>query len=155
MPKAYTAAVTVAVSKASLGLHLNFTPKGGVIMARAKRKSAVLETARRRLAGLKSIKPAPNYGPLLTEAILKQKADALDARLSSYNQMLSEADTELNGIEADEDEMTDYNRRFLSATEGQYGPDSSEYEAMGGTRTSDRKKRTPKGSGGTGSPPKT
>lgn len=125
-------------------------------MARAKRKSAVLETTRRRLAGLKSFKSAPNYGPLLTEAILTQKADALEARLGGYNQMLSEADTELNGIEADEDELADYNRRFLSATEGQYGPDSSEYEAMGGTRTSDRKKRTPKGgsggSGGTGTP---
>lgn len=118
-------------------------------MARAKRKSAVLETARRRLAGLNSIDPEPNFGPLLTKVILKGKADSLEARLSGYNQMLSEADTELNGIEADEDEIADLNRRFLSASEGQFGPDSSEYEAMGGTRTSDRKKRTPKGGGGT------
>jgi hypothetical protein len=119
-------------------------------MARAKRKSAIVETARRRLAGLKSLKTTPNFGPLLTEAILQQKADALETRLVGYNQMLSEADTELNGIEADEDELADLNRRFLSSTEGQFGPDSSEYEAMGGTRTSDRKKRTPKGGTGTG-----
>jgi hypothetical protein len=122
-------------------------------MARAKRKSAVVETARRRLAGFNSIDPEPNFGLLLTKAILKGKVDALEARLTRYNQMLSEADTELNGIEADEDELADYNRRYLSASEAQYGPDSSEYEAMGGTRKSDRKKRTPKG--GTGSPPKT
>jgi hypothetical protein len=82
--------------------------------------------------------------PLLTKEILKQKADALENRLGGYNQMLSEADTELSGIEADERQLGDLNRRFLSATEGQFGPDSSEYEAMGGTRTSDRKKRTPK-----------
>jgi hypothetical protein len=123
-------------------------------MARAKRKSAILETARRRLAGLNSIDAEPNFGPLLTKAILKGKADALEARLAGYNQMLSEADTELNGIEADEDELADLNRRFLSAGEAQFGPDSSEYEALGGTRTSDRKKRTTKGSGGTGGTPK-
>jgi hypothetical protein len=46
---------------------------------------------------------------------------------------------------------------LLSAGEGQYGADSSEYEALGGTRTSDRKKRTPKGGGESGgnAPPKT
>jgi hypothetical protein len=119
-------------------------------MARAKRKSAILETARRRLAGLNSLSPEPNFGTFLTKTILKGKADALEARLGGYNQMLSEADTELNGIEADEDELADLNRRFLSAGEAQFGPDSSEYEALGGTRTSDRKKRTTKGSGGTG-----
>lgn len=125
-------------------------------MARRKRKSAALETARRRLAGLNSITPEPNFGPLLTKAIIKGKADALDARLAGYNQMLSEADTELNGIEADEDEINDLCRRLLSAGEGQYGADSSEYEALGGTRTSDRKKRTPKAGGdGGGTPPQT
>jgi hypothetical protein len=122
-------------------------------MARAKRKSAVLETARRRLVGLNSLSSEPNFGPLLTKAILKQKADALETRLDGYNQMLSEADTELNGIEADEDQLNDLNRRFLSAGEAQFGPDSSEYEALGGTRKSDRKKRTPKGSGDGGGTP--
>lgn len=122
-------------------------------MARAKRKSATLETARRRLAGLNSINDEPNFGPLLTKAILKQKTDALEARIGGYNQMLSEADAELNGIEADEGALADLNRRFLAAGEAQFGPDSSEYEALGGTRTSERKKRTPKGhgDGGTGS----
>jgi hypothetical protein len=62
-------------------------------MARRKRKSAALETARRRLAGLNSIDPEPNFGPQLTKVILKGKADALEARLAGYNQMLSEADT--------------------------------------------------------------
>lgn len=119
-------------------------------MARAKRKSAALETARRRLAGLDSITSNTDYSPDLTKKILRDKADALDNRLSGYNRMLSEADTELNGIEADEDEIADLCKRFLSATEGRFGTDSSEYEAMGGTRTSDRKKRKSKGSGGTG-----
>lgn len=82
-------------------------------MARRKRKSAALELVRRRLAGLKSINPKPNFGPQLTEEIIEGKADALDARVNGYNQMLSEADTELNGIEADEDEINELCKRLL------------------------------------------
>jgi len=35
-------------------------------MARTKRTSTVLETARQRLAGLKSITPAPDFGTALS-----------------------------------------------------------------------------------------
>ena len=35
-------------------------------MARAQRASSVLETTRRRLAGLKSITPAPDFGSALS-----------------------------------------------------------------------------------------
>ncbi|HEV7475438.1 MAG TPA: hypothetical protein VGN90_15400 [Pyrinomonadaceae bacterium] len=121
-------------------------------MARAKRSSAVLETARRRIAGLKSINPAPKFGATMTPEMYEQKAEALDARVNGYNQMLSAADAELNGIEADESELNDLNKRYLAATGAQYGQDSSEYEAMGGTRLSERKKPKARGSGGTPPP---
>lgn len=52
-------------------------------MEGAKRKSAALELVRRRLAGLNSISPEPNFGPQLTKVIVKGKADALEARLPS------------------------------------------------------------------------
>lgn len=120
-------------------------------MARAKRSSPVLEAARRRIAGLKSIS-SPAFGANMTTAMYEQKADALDARINGYNQMLSAADAELNGIEADEGELNDLNKRYLAATGAQYGTDSSEYEAVGGTRLSERKKPTRKGSGGTPPP---
>ena len=45
---------------------------------------------------------------------------------------------------AEESELNDWNRRVLSAVEAQYGPDSSEYEMVGGTRKSERKKGTRK-----------
>ena len=83
-------------------------------MARAKRGSPVLEAARRRIAGLKSIS-SPAFGANMTTAMYEQKADALDARIDAYNQMLSAADAELNGIEAHEAELNDLNKRFLAA----------------------------------------
>jgi len=48
--------------------------------------------------------------------------------------------------------LRDLNRRILSAVEAQYGPDSSEYEQVGGTRQSERKQSTRKPAGG-GAPP--
>jgi len=48
-----------------------------------------------------------------------------------------------NDIDADEKNLRVKNTRMLSATEAQYGPDSSQYEQAVGTRTSERK-RSPK-----------
>ena len=59
-------------------------------MARQKRNSTVLEAARRRLEGLKSIDaPKPNYGPGLTKAAFEEAIVAAETLLSQYNQMLS------------------------------------------------------------------
>ena len=122
-------------------------------MARIKRKSVVVEAARIRLAGLKAINPKPNFGTNLTEEIYTAKIDSVRSRLDGYNQKLSEIDEDLNQLENEEAELNEMNRRFLAAGEAQYGPDSNEYEMLGGTRTSDRKKPTKKsgGSSGTGS----
>ena len=121
-------------------------------MARIKRKSAVLEAARIRLAGLKAINPKANLGANLTEEIYTAKIESLSNRLDGYNTMLSELDEEQNEVNREESETADLSRRILSAGEAQYGPDSNEYEMLGGTRTSDRKKQTKKsgGSSGTG-----
>jgi len=118
-------------------------------MARRRRTSAILETARQRLAGLKSINPAPNFGPGLTVAGFETKATAFDGHLDSYNQRLAAIDDDQNAIDAEENELQDLNRRVLSAVEAQFGPDSSEYEMVGGTRTSERKKPARKPGGGT------
>lgn len=121
-------------------------------MARRKRSSPVLEAARRRLAGFKAINPKPNYGPGLTVEDFEKDITDPEALLARYNQMSSEMDELLNQIEAGEARAADKSRRILSATEATYGPDSSEYEMVGGTRTSERKKRGPKKGGGTGTP---
>jgi hypothetical protein len=95
-------------------------------MARLKKTSNVLETARQRLAGLKAITPTANFGANLTEPIYTAKIDSAAARLDRYNQILSEADQELNAFQKEESELNDLNRRFLSAGAATYGPDSSE-----------------------------
>jgi DNA repair ATPase RecN len=120
-------------------------------MARLKRTSAVLDVARKRLSGLKGITPKANLGANLTDTIYEAKIDAVSARLDAYNQKLAELDQDQNDLQKEEAELNELNRRFLSAGEAVYGPDSSEYEMLGGTRKSERKKPTKK-DGGTGSP---
>ncbi len=107
-------------------------------MARLKRSSTVLETARRRLAGLKSITPTPDFGPNLKLSDYEQEINAFSAKVDNYNQNLAALDQLLNELKANESNLRGKNARMLSAAEGQYGPDSSQYEQAGGTRTSER-----------------
>ena len=117
-------------------------------MARLRRKSPVLEIARQRLAGLKSLDQEPNFGTALSLTGYDAMATAFAGKLDNYNQQLAALDDLQNDLEADEDKLNDMNKRMLSATGAQYGEDSSEYEAAGGKRLSERKKPTRKGSGG-------
>jgi hypothetical protein len=121
-------------------------------MARLKKTSTVLETARQRLAGLKSFKTPADFGPNLTVAAYEAKANSAAARLEAYNAVLAQADQLLNEFQTEESELNEMNRRYLSAGEAHYGPDSSEYEMLGGKRKSERKRPTRKGSGGTTPP---
>jgi hypothetical protein len=109
-------------------------------MARIKRGSAVLETARLRLSGLKSINPKPNFGPALDIDQYEQEIEAHSAKLDAYNDTLSLLDRLQNELEEQEAALNDKNKRMLAATGAVYGPDSNEYEAVGGTRASDRKR---------------
>jgi hypothetical protein len=118
-------------------------------MARLKRTSTVLDTAHKRLSGLKGITGA-NLGPNLTETIYQAKVDGFTALLDAYNQKIAELDQLQNELKAAEAELNDFNRRILSAGEAQYGADSSEYEMLGGTRKSERKKSGKKGGGSSG-----
>ncbi|HKQ51690.1 MAG TPA: hypothetical protein VJT74_04930 [Pyrinomonadaceae bacterium] len=112
-------------------------------MARAKRKSTALDAARQRLSGLKSITPPPNFGASLQVADYEQGINDLSAKIDRYNGMLASLDSLQNEIEADERDLRTLSGRLLSAAEAQYGPDSSEYEQLGGTRISERKRRRP------------
>lgn len=113
-------------------------------MARQRRNSSVLETARQRLAGLKSITPVPDFGPNLKVDDYEQKINALAAKIERYNELNATLDDLQNEIEADEEELRTDSSRMLSAAGAHYGPDSSEYEVVGGTRRSERKRGTKK-----------
>lgn len=111
-------------------------------MARARRSSSVLDTARQRLAGLKAINPAPNLGPALSLTGYETETTTFSTSLDTYNEKLAALDELQNSLEAAENSLRDKNKRILSAVEAQYGPDSSEYEQTGGTRQSERKRPT-------------
>ena len=108
-------------------------------MSRLKRKSAILETARRRLAGLKSISPAPDLGPDLTAAAIEAEVEAYTARQDSYNSKLAAVDDETNQLDDHEQRLNDLSQRLYAAVKGRFGPDSSELEQVGGVRRRDRK----------------
>ena len=117
-------------------------------MARRKRQSPALVIARQRLAGLKKINPAPNLGPNVSIPGYEAVANDTAAIEESHNQLAAQMDDSSNKFDDQEDVMNDWNSRILAAVAAQYGLDSSEYEMVGGTRTSDRKRGSKKGSGG-------
>jgi hypothetical protein len=121
-------------------------------MARLKRTSAVIDTARQRLAGLKTIDPNFDYGPGFTPKEIEDEIKDAQDTLDEYNGILSQADEVLNRYDNKERGLGKKNTRVLAIIAGRFGLDSTEYEQVGGTRTSERKKPKPKGSGGTGTP---
>src|SRR5215216_1680195 len=97
-------------------------------MARLKRNSIVLETARQRLSGLNTITPKPDLGPTLELEQYEQEIDALGADLDKYNDTLSLLDRLQNDLAAREARLREKNKRVLAAVGAIYGPDSNEYE---------------------------
>jgi hypothetical protein len=63
--------------------------------------------------------------------------------VNDFNTQIEDLRSQLNGLLDNRDdaalELSGYNTRALSAIRGIYGPDSSEYDQAGGTRTSERK----------------
>ena len=88
--------------------------------------------------------PAPDFGANLKVSDYEQEIEDFSKKVDTYNQKLAELDQLLNELKADESNLRTKNVRMLSAAEGQYGPDSSQYEQVGGTRTSERKKSSKK-----------
>ena len=109
-------------------------------MSRLRKSSTVLETARQRLIGLKQISPKPTLAPDLSPEAYETEINAFSVDQDKYNGNLAALDEEINALEAREQRLADLNQRMLAAIKGQFGPDSSEYEQVGGKRRSDRKR---------------
>ena len=109
-------------------------------MSRPKRKSTVLETARQRLAGIKKISPAPNFGTGLTLEGFEAEIDGFSDDQDSYNGDIAALDEKTNLLDARERQLADLNQRMLATVKGLFGPDSNEFELAGGVRRSDRKR---------------
>ncbi len=107
---------------------------------RPKRKSTILETGRQRLAGLKKISPKPDFGSSFTEAAYEQEITGFSEDQDSYNGDVAALDHKQNQLNIREQNLADWNQRILAAVKAQFGPDSSQFELVGGTRRSERKK---------------
>ena len=110
-------------------------------MARLRRgKSRSLETARQRLAGLKQFTVKANFAPPLSEESYEAEIAGYLAEQDAYNGDVAALDDKSNRLDARDRRLADLNVRVLAAVKAQFGPDSSEFELVGGLRQSDRKR---------------
>ena len=112
-------------------------------MSRLKKtSSAVIEGAGARASGLSGIDTALDLGGGLELAAYKTAIADAQSKLSAYNTLLSQADEASNAFEAAEDKVRDLSDRMLAGVAARYGRDSDEYQMAGGTKRSERSRRT-------------
>ena len=113
---------------------------------RMKRETKDMRDLRQKIAGMKAIDKSFDAGNGVTlitaEALLLDSDSALEAT----NQAVAAADDKDNILNAKNKLVRAFNKKILPAGGLKYGTDSSEYELLGGTRESERKKpvRKPK-----------
>jgi len=116
--------------------------KTGAPMARRKKNPAILGKLEQRLAGLKSIAPKVDLGNGLTAASFEKEVNEFRRTVEAHNVMLSQVDDSANKIQQMEKKLSISAENVLIGVKFKYGKDSSEYEMVGGTRQSDRRRRT-------------
>ena len=112
-----------------------------------RKPGVVVDDAKVRLDGMKGIDIANtttiNYGSIikpLTQTDMNAQITLIEKAISNYNQLLENATAMLNTIKEAEAKLDTMYTRVLKGAIAQFGPDSSEVEVLGGTRTSERKK---------------
>jgi hypothetical protein len=115
--------------------------KEHLVMARLRRTSGSAGNSPATFGGAERFTPKPDFGPGLTLEVFEAAVEALGAEQNAYNGEVSSLDEKTNLFDNHEQHLADLNQRILLAVKAVYGPDSSEYEQVGGIRRSDRKKR--------------
>jgi hypothetical protein len=119
-------------------------------MAYQRKSSRIIADALERSGNLRAIDPNLDLGNDLTVAAYDAKIAEVQAALDTYNGQLAQADAGGNNFKAVEKELRDLSSLMLSGVKVKYGRDSNEYEMAGGTRLSDRKKKSRKDGGESG-----
>lgn len=122
-------------------------------MARPPATAAVLEITRKRLAGLKACKTKPTLGAELSPESIEADMAVIATKIAARDEAKAALDQMQNEIERLVTALNDKNTRILAGVGAQLGKDSDEYELVGGTRTSERKRPGPRKLGGDGTPP--
>ncbi len=113
-------------------------------MARKKKiHTATILKAKSRLDGLKHIDPKLDLGGGMTVTAFDKEVTTVMKKVEDFNAILREADRASNELEAMEKQLGRLSSRMLAGVVTRFGRDSSEYEIVGGVRTSDRKRRKP------------
>ena len=112
--------------------------------------AAVLETSRKRVAGLRACIRKPNLGTDLSPESVEADMAAIAGKIAARDELKATLDQASNEIERLVAALNDKNTRILAGVGAQLGKDSDEYEQVGGTRTSERKRSGPRKPSGTG-----
>ncbi|MBS1796660.1 MAG: hypothetical protein JSS81_22710 [Acidobacteria bacterium] len=107
-----------------------------------------VQAAQARLDGMLSVDPRLDFGSGVSVETLAAAIKAVTDAISDYNQKLALLDQESNQIDVKKKILNDLTSRALKGAELRFGKNSDEYEMVGGTKTSDRKKPERKNGGG-------
>lgn len=109
-------------------------------MGRPKRRSLVIEKAKRRCDAVSTIDPKLDLGEGLTASAYQAKIKAGNEQLNAYNQLVAQTDAAGAELKVVESEVAALSRRLLKGVASRYGEDSAEYGKAGGTRQSEVKR---------------
>jgi hypothetical protein len=112
-----------------------------------KTTSPAITDGEQKIAGMKSIDPVLDLGNEVTVAEGETLLIETRAALENYNTSLAVADGLRNVFNEKERELLAFNKKVLPAGGLKFGFDSSEYEKLGGTRDSERKRPIRKAKG--------
>ncbi len=109
-------------------------------MARPKKNSAILQTAQRRLSGMKSIDLKLDLGGGCTTANIETKTKDVSEKLNEYNNLLTLVDAAANRLERAEKDLNYLSVKVLPGIATRYDKESDQYEMVGGIKPSERKR---------------
>lgn len=109
-------------------------------MARVRTPSPAIKTADQRIIGLNGISPNLDLGDGVSVASITNQRDQAKALLDRHNTLVSELGILSNQLTEANKALNTLNSRALALVRGRYGVDSNEYERVGGTRQSERKR---------------
>ncbi len=110
-------------------------------MPRRKKTSQILPKAVKRLSGVKSINEKLDLGNGITATSFAKEIEILRQKVDAYNTLLSKVDAASNEIKQAEKKVLLTSKNVLKGVAIKYGDDSNEYEMVGGTRTTERRRR--------------
>ena len=109
-------------------------------MVRARKKSEVIDQARVRLAGMKSINEKLDLGNGCSTATVEAKLNEALKALEALNKLKSQTSEAGDDFEKVEKELARLSKQILLGAAMKYDQESSEYEMMGGVKLSDRRR---------------